>query len=85
VRAAVEAARYALSERPVVDRWLASTNGVATMGKRSIPTIGFGPSDVALAHTPDEHVSVDELMKAALFYAFLGPVLAAMLRGETGH
>jgi putative selenium metabolism hydrolase len=77
VLAGLEAGRLALGRRPRLDRWVASTNGVTTMGRLGIPTIGFGPADVALAHTPDEFVEVSELVKAAVFYAALGPVLAA--------
>lgn len=43
-------------------------------GGRGIPTVVFGPGDVALAHAPDEHVPVDEVARAAL-------VLATMLAG----
>lgn len=82
VRAGLEAGRLALGRRPRLGHWAASTNGVATMGRHGIPTIGFGPADVALAHTPDEFVAVDELVKAATFYALLGPVLAEMLSVE---
>ncbi|TPW04802.1 MAG: peptidase, partial [bacterium] len=56
VLAGLEAGRLALGRRPKLDRWVASTNGVTTMGRLAIPTIGFGPADVALAHTPDEFV-----------------------------
>ncbi|MBI4865199.1 MAG: YgeY family selenium metabolism-linked hydrolase [Candidatus Riflebacteria bacterium] len=79
-RAGVETARLVLGAPPRIDRWVASTNGVATMGRHQIPTIGFGPSDIALAHTPEERVAVDEMVKAAAFYAALGPVLTAMDR-----
>ncbi|MFA4927702.1 MAG: ArgE/DapE family deacylase [Patulibacter sp.] len=38
-------------------------------GGRGIPTIVFGPGDVALAHAPDEHVRVDDVERAALVLA----------------
>ena len=48
--------------------WSFSTNGVATKGWFDIPTIGFGPGDEADAHTPNDRVKVDDLIKAMSFY-----------------
>ncbi len=36
-----------------------------------IPIIIFGPSDPAVAHAPDEHVSMEQLVEAARFLALL--------------
>ena len=36
-----------------------------------LPIIIFGPSDPAVAHAPDEHVSVEQLVEAARFLALL--------------
>jgi len=36
-----------------------------------IPIIIFGPSDPAVAHAPDEHVSIEQLVEAARFLALL--------------
>lgn len=58
-------------ERPVVDKWTFSTNGVAICGKHGIPTIGFGPGDEVYAHAPDERTPIDHLEKASAFYAML--------------
>jgi acetylornithine deacetylase/succinyl-diaminopimelate desuccinylase-like protein len=33
-----------------------------------VPTIGFGPSSEALAHTVDEYIEVDQVEKAAKGY-----------------
>ena len=30
-------------ERPLLDKWTFSTNGVSIMGRNGIPCIGFGP------------------------------------------
>lgn len=38
-------------------------------GGRGIPTVVFGPGDVALAHAPNEHVRVDDVAAAALVLA----------------
>jgi putative selenium metabolism hydrolase len=69
VQAGVKAGRIALGRTPVVDKWVFSTNGVATAGRLKIPTIGFGPSNEIYAHTVRENMPVADLLKAAVFYA----------------
>jgi putative selenium metabolism hydrolase len=55
---------------PVVDKWIFSTNGVATMGLLKIPTFGFGPGEEKMAHAPNESVAIDDLVRCAAFYAY---------------
>jgi acetylornithine deacetylase/succinyl-diaminopimelate desuccinylase-like protein len=69
VQAGVKAGRIALGRTPVVDKWVFSTNGVATAGRLKIPTIGFGPANEIYAHTVRENMPVADLLKAAVFYA----------------
>ena len=69
VQAGVKAGTIALGRKPAVDKWVFSTNGVATAGRLDIPTIGFGPSNEVYAHTVNENMPVDHLVKAAVFYA----------------
>jgi putative selenium metabolism hydrolase len=69
VRAAVAAVETELGFRPRVSRWTFSTNGVATMGRLGIPTVGFAPGREELAHSTGEWVAVDDLVKAAAVYA----------------
>ncbi|MBS0658933.1 MAG: YgeY family selenium metabolism-linked hydrolase [Verrucomicrobia bacterium] len=69
VRAGAAAAEAALGAPARVDKWVFSTNGVATCGMFGVPTIGFGPADEVHAHTPDDQCPVDHLPKAAAFYA----------------
>jgi len=51
--------------------WDFSTNGTYWAGKAGIPAIGFGPGDEKDAHTPTEHVSLDDVVAATEFYAYL--------------
>jgi len=82
VRAAVAAGEAALGKRPAVDKWVFSTNGVATAGMFGVPTVGFGPADEIYAHTPDDQCPVAHLTAAARFYAaFPRRYLAARDRG----
>ncbi|MDT8287680.1 MAG: YgeY family selenium metabolism-linked hydrolase [Elusimicrobiales bacterium] len=71
VQAGARAAAIALKKKPVIDRWVFSTNGVASAGRLGIPTIGFGPSNEIYAHTVKENMPIDHLVKSAVFYAAL--------------
>ncbi len=75
VQGAAEAAAAVLSQPPAISRWHFSTNGVATMGRLGIPSIGFAPGREELAHTTEEHVSIDDLVTAAAVYSVLPEVL----------
>lgn len=76
VQAAVEAVTLARGDRPRVSRWVFSTNGVATMGRLGIPTIGFAPGLEDLAHTTSEYIEVDHLLTAVVGAALLPGKLA---------
>jgi len=67
--AAAKTAELALNEKPRVDKWTFSTNGVASMGRLGIPTVGFGPANEIYAHSTSDQVPVDHIIKAAMFYA----------------
>ncbi len=69
LRSGVTAYERLFHEPPRIGRWVFSTNGVAIMGMHGIPCIGFGPGNEIHAHAPDEHVLVDQLVKAAAWYA----------------
>ncbi len=49
--------------------WSFSTNGVATAGRHSIPTIGFAPGKEELSHSDREELPLEDLLKAAQVYA----------------
>lgn len=71
VQAAASTFRLLFHQEPVLDKWRFSTNGVATMGRLGIPTIGFGPGDEQLSHIADERISLGHLPIATAFYALL--------------
>jgi len=75
VQAAVKAGEIALGKKPIVDKWVFSTNGVATAGRLGIPSVGFGPSNEIYAHSVNEQMPVDHLLKATVFYAAIPQIL----------
>ena len=75
VQGVATAAAAVLGRDPKISRWSFSTNGIATMGRLGIPTVGFAPGREELAHTTEERVSVDDLVKAAAVYSLIPEVL----------
>lgn len=59
------------NQKPVIDKWTFSTNGVATAGMFGIPTIGFGPANEIYAHSPQDQCPIEHLTKAMMFYVGL--------------
>lgn len=79
VTTAVNSYTDLFGEKPVVDKWVFSTNGVTINGFYGIPTIGFGPGDEVLAHAPNEKVKVEDLRVCSAFYALFAYQLAESL------
>lgn len=57
-------------------KWNFSTNGIYWAGKAGIPSIGFGPGDEETAHTVNDSVSLEDMVKATEFYAVLPSLIA---------
>lgn len=70
------AALDSIGIEPVLSHYAFCTNGSESAGRRSIPTIGFGPGDEAQAHTIDESVEVEQIHRAADGYEALARHLA---------
>jgi putative selenium metabolism hydrolase len=71
VQATDKAIRETLGYRPRIDQWAFATDGVYTMGKANIPTVGFGPGEERFAHTVDDQVRLEDVVAAAKVYARL--------------
>jgi len=77
VRAAVDAHKSLFGKPPIVDRWTFSTNGVSIAGMFGIPCVGFGPAAEDVAHTVNDSVPIEHLVRcAALYAAFPGTYCA---------
>ncbi|MBL7128609.1 MAG: YgeY family selenium metabolism-linked hydrolase [Ignavibacteria bacterium] len=68
IQKGVETYMNLFNEKPVVDKWIFSTNAVVINGIYKIPVVGFGPGDETLAHAPNEKVPIEHLVKASAFY-----------------
>lgn len=79
VQAAAEAVEQARGCKPKISRWVFSTNGVATMGRLGIPTIGFAPGLEELAHSTDEYIKVSDLLLGVMGAALIPPALVKRL------
>lgn len=69
VQAAVQAYKALFDDKPKVHRWTFSTNAVAINGMFGIPCVGFGPASEEVAHTVNDSVPIEHLVKCAAFYA----------------
>lgn len=77
VQGVARAVEAVLGTPPAISRWSFSTNGVASMGRLGIPTVGFAPGREELAHTTQEWVAVDDLIRAAAVYSLIPEFLAS--------
>lgn len=82
VQAAIKAHREVLGTAPTVHRWTFSTNGVAIAGMHGIPCVGFGPAPESVAHTVNDSVPIQHLVKCAAFYAGFGQAYCDLAAGR---
>jgi len=78
VRATSDTVAEVTGSAPRISRWGFSTNGVATMGRHGIPSVGFAPGLEELAHTTEEWVAVRDLVTATAAYSLMPKALAAI-------
>ena len=69
IQAAVETSKLVLNGKAEIGVWSFSTNGVATAGRLGIPSFGFAPGKEELSHSDREELNLNDLEKAARFYA----------------
>lgn len=71
VQAGLQARELIGLEPKPASKWSFSTNGIYWAGKANIPSIGFGPGDELTAHTVNDSVDLNDMVKATEFYALL--------------
>ena len=75
MQAGLETRRLIGLEDAPAGKWAFSTNGIYWAGKAGIPSIGFGPGDEVTAHTVNDSVKLDDVVKAAEFYALIASLM----------
>jgi putative selenium metabolism hydrolase len=65
VAAALEAGSSAFGKKLDVGKWTVSTDGVGSMGRHGIPTIGYGPGERRVV---DDHQEIGALLDAVKYY-----------------
>ncbi|CAB4606252.1 unannotated protein [freshwater metagenome] len=80
VRAAIQSTQDTRRPSTETGHWVFSTNGVASMGKLGIPTIGYGPADEFHAHTAHDQCPVDDLVEAIAWYSSFPTKLAEVTK-----
>ncbi len=66
--------RASLAPQPTTYQFC--TNAAYSAGEAGVPTIGFGPSVESLAHTVDEYLEEDQLIRACQGYSGIIQALA---------
>jgi succinyl-diaminopimelate desuccinylase len=75
------AARAVTGREPAVGRFQAFTDA-AVLQAAGTPAVVFGPGELALAHTDEEHIAVADLHTAARIYARTALLLCEQGEGE---
>jgi putative selenium metabolism hydrolase len=75
VRAGLETARLIGLPDHAPGKWDFSTNATYWAGKAGIPCIGFAPGDEETAHTVQDSVPLDDVVKATEFYALIAALI----------
>jgi len=76
VTGTADAVQDILGTAPKISRWVFSTNGVASMGRLGIPSVGFAPALEELAHSTEEWVAVEDMIKSIAVYSRIPEMLA---------
>ena len=70
------AALRELGHEPEYGYWGFATDGSHTAAALGIPTIGYGPGEESLAHTPQERISLDSLVQSVAGNAAIALAIA---------
>ncbi len=82
VQAAVKSYHETIGKTPTMHRWTFSTNAVSIAGMYGIPCVGFGPAPESVAHTVNDSVPIEHLVRCAAFYARYGQAYCDLAAGR---
>jgi putative selenium metabolism hydrolase len=84
LQAAIQTYRTIFKKMPLVSTWKFCTDGSYTYGIAKIPTVGFGPGDEKYAHTSDEQVPVEHIVKCMMFYSMFPKTIEKLIEKNRG-
>ena len=76
----IDACEQTFGQKPILDKWTFSTNGVSIMGMKGIPCVGFAPGMEKEAHAPNEKILKDEVIKAVNVYALIPTIYGGIIQ-----
>ena len=68
VRIVCDVYRKVLGVNPELSVMKSWTDAETLITKAKIPTIIFGPGDITIAHTPEEHVAIKDVLDTTKIY-----------------
>ncbi|MEN1759543.1 M20 family metallopeptidase [Anoxynatronum sibiricum] len=71
VSAVRESIRDVIHREPTITRGIGWSDAALLKTYANIPTVVFGPGDLSLAHTEEEHIAIDDLVNGVDIYARL--------------
>jgi acetylornithine deacetylase/succinyl-diaminopimelate desuccinylase len=71
VSALRESIRDVIHREPGITKGIGWSDAALLKVYANIPTVVFGPGDLALAHTEEEHIAIDDLMNGMDIYCRL--------------
>ncbi|MDW7672664.1 MAG: M20/M25/M40 family metallo-hydrolase [Bacillota bacterium] len=71
VLAVKKAIERVIGHEPEVETEYGWTDGALISRYMKIPTVVFGPGDISLAHTADERIDIDDLVKSVEVYTHI--------------
>ncbi|NHJ32683.1 MAG: M20/M25/M40 family metallo-hydrolase [Asgard group archaeon] len=74
-----ESRNIAFGKSAKISQWNSGVN-VSEIFDIELPIVGFGPGDEKFAHTPIEHVPVDQVVKAAKAYTVLAEKICVQMK-----
>jgi len=76
-----ESRNIAFGKTAKISQWNSGVN-ISEIFDIKLPVVGFGPGDEKFAHTPIEHVPVDQVTKAAKTYTVLAEKICVQMKDK---
>jgi putative selenium metabolism hydrolase len=74
-----DARSIAIGKTAKIGQWTSGTN-ISEIFDVKFPVVGIGPGEAKFAHTPSEHVAVNQVIDAAKLYAVLAEKISVQMK-----